>query len=497
MTINQQSIKGAVLALTLAPTFALPPTIYSPGDYNPTSVPRGSAGYINDTLRQNDAAMAAWDIGATTRLRYEMRDNFGIAGRAGSVDFREKGADVDNNYLLYRIRPRVAYNSEWWGAMVEARHSGAESDDRDFPGVSPESDEFDLHQAYVYFGNHKEFPISLKVGRQELIYGDERVIGAFAWNNIGRVFDAAKVRWQNPWFGVDFIGARPVIPDNHNLNMSNDYEYLTGAYFNSKLIPKQTTEWYFLARNVSTKALTYTGVSQLPGSGRDVYSLGIRFKSLPGELHGWDYLVEAVGQMGHWNDPALPAATRGLEHQAYMAVLGGGYTFTETKFTPRLGFELATASGDSNPTDDKHETYDQLYPTKHKFFGFMDFFAMQNMHNLRLSSSAKPLPRLNLLAEYHFFWLADTADNLYSAPGARRGGIAATPGTGYGINPSYDTNVGSEVDFVATYNVSPQTVLELGYSHFFVGDYIKQSLAAPAFGSDDANWVYVSLNINF
>jgi len=45
-------------------------------------------------------------------------------------------------------------------------------------------------------GNHKEFPVSLKVGRQELSYGEERLVGAFAWNNIGRVFDAVKVRWQ-------------------------------------------------------------------------------------------------------------------------------------------------------------------------------------------------------------------------------------------------------------------------------------------------------------
>jgi hypothetical protein len=490
MTLKTTLLTTATL--TLNAVFA------APGDYDPKAPARPSAGYFNDYLRQNDAGMAAWDLGVATRLRYEMRDNFAIAGKTGSLDFRANNADVDNNYLLYRIRPRIGYNSEWFSAMVEGRHSGAESDERK---VNPEADDFDLHQAYINVGNHKEFPVSLKLGRQEMIYGDERVIGAFAWNNIGRVFDAAKVRWQNPWFGVDFFASRPVIPDNHNFNMSNDYEYFSGAYFNTKLIPKQTTEWYFLARNVSPKATSYVGVSQLPSSGRDIYSLGFRVKSNPLDFAGWDYLAEVVGQYGHFNDPLRAVAARGLEHEAYAAFLGGGYTFLETKFTPRLGLEYDVASGDSNPKDGKHETYDQLYPTKHKFYGFMDFFAMQNLHDIRASASAKPLPRLNVLAEYHAFWLYDTADNLYSAPGTRRGGITSPKagglGAGYGISPSYDSYVGSEVDLVTTYSINPQTVLELGYSHFFVGDYIKQSLAAPAFGSKDANWVYASLNINF
>jgi len=41
---------------------------------------------------------------------------------------------------------------------------------------------------------YQAYQASLKIGRQELIYGDERLIGAFGWNNIGRVFDAAKLR---------------------------------------------------------------------------------------------------------------------------------------------------------------------------------------------------------------------------------------------------------------------------------------------------------------
>lgn len=476
---------GAVaLALTTAAHAA-------PGDYSPTSPVRPSAGYLNDWLRKDDPYKAAWDIGMQTRLRYEVRDGFGIPGK--SVDFADN-ADTRNDYLLIRARPRVGYTAEWYNFLVEGRDSRSHGDERN---PSPEEDSFDLHQAYVTVGNHKEFPLSLKVGRQEFIYGDERVLGAFGWNNIGRVFDAAKLRWQNPWFGADIFTSKLVLPNDNNFNHHNEDEWFSGFYATTKKLPKFSTDFYFLSRNAGEESNLQFG-SLVPGATpRDIYTFGLRLKSNPGDLGPWDASTEIMGQFGHWNDPARPFALRGLDHQAFAAFVGAGYTFTDMSYTPRLGIEYNYGSGDDNPTDDKHTTFDNLYPTNHKFYGFMDLASLQNLHNVRLSASMKPLPRLTLLTEWHSFWLATTSDNFYTVAGARRGGIGATPGTGYGINPGYDNYVGSEIDFIATYAISPQTTLEIGYAHFFTGDYIEQSLRSPAVGSTDANWVYVSLNVNF
>jgi hypothetical protein len=112
----------------------------------------------------------------------------------------------------------------------------------------------------------------------------------------------------------------------------------------------------------------------------------------------------------------------------------------------------------------------------------------------------KPLPRLTLTGDYHAFLLADTHDNFYTVAGARRGGLGNPPGgagTGYGINSSYGSYVGSEVDVTATFVLEPHSVLQVGYGHFFVGDYVRQSLSAPTVGSTDANWFYAQLNFNF
>src|SRR5438046_6579979 len=125
---------------------AMAASIYA-GDYSPTSPVRPSAGLVNDWLRQDNPYMAAWDIGTQVRLRYEIRDNFGIAGTPKSVDFLHNGVNVDNAYFLHRIKPHIGYTAEWFSAFVEGRASGSTGDRRN---PNPESDgPFDLHQAFV------------------------------------------------------------------------------------------------------------------------------------------------------------------------------------------------------------------------------------------------------------------------------------------------------------------------------------------------------------
>jgi hypothetical protein len=181
-----------------------------------------------------------------------------------------------------------------------------------------------------------------------------------------------------------------------------------------------------------------------------------------------------------------------------MVVAQGGYTFTDAWGTPRIGLEYAHGSGDHNPTDDKHETFENLYPTNHKFYGYMDFVSLQNIHDVRASFTLKPHKQVSLALEGHAFWLANTSDNFYNVGGAPRGGVAATPlGNGYGINPGYSAYVGSEVDLIAGWAITRYAQLEAGYGHFFTGDYVDSSLSNPNFGSQDANFVYVQLNITF
>ncbi len=470
--------------------------------YAPPPPPTPFQGFLNEYLRAQNPYANQWDFGGDARLRFEMKEGFGIQGKAGSVDFRDHGAEVKNEYLLTRLRLHVGYTEKWWNVYAEGQSSLATSDERyayanapAIPGTTkklgygPESDQLDLHQAYVTLGNHKEFPLSLKIGRQELSYGEERLIGAFGWNNIGRSFDAAKVRWQNSWFAADFFTGQPVVPRDGQFDMPNPYDTLSGVYATSLKIPKTILEAYFLARNASRDANKYFSSPEFPQpTARDIYTLGGRLKSKLGELGAWDYTVEGAYQFG---DYAATSTSKRLNQDAFMFVLQGGYTFADAWATPRIGLEYAYSSGDENSADGTHGTFDNLFPTNHKFYGYADFLSLQNLQDLRAIYQLKPTPRMSVSLEGHAFWLADTHDALYNV-----GGGARTTG-GYGVNPKFDSFVGSELDLIAGYAVTRYSQLEAGYGHFFTGKYIEQSLAAPASHSRDADWIYVQATIKF
>jgi len=485
--------------------------------YAPPPPPAPFPGFINEALRKNDPYMNQWDFGGSVRARYEIQSGKGIPGVAGSMDFRDHGADVENDFFLEKIRLRAGYTDKWWSALVEGRSSLAQSDNRwayavlptppagtvNRKGHGPESDTIDLHQAYFTLGNHKEFPLSLKVGRQELSYGEERLVGAYAWNDIGRVFDAAKVRWQNGWFGVDVFTSRVVIPEDGRFNVNNDYDWFSGFYATSPKIPKHTLDFFFLARNASPRAIAAEPSPQFSQpSARDIYTYGVRLKSKPGELGAWDYTLDLMGQFGDFRDTrrVVGGISPRLDHEAYAAIAQGGYTFTETWGTPRLGLEYSYASGDGNPTDGKHGTFENLFPTNHKFYGYADFVSLQNIHDVRTIFQIKPHKQVSVALEGHLFWLADTHDNFYNVGGAPRGGtgIPATgAGTGYGVYAGNSSFVGSEVDLIAGWAVTRYAQLEAGYAHFFHGDYIAQSLSAATHGSRDADFFYLQLLVNF
>ena len=481
-------------SLVLAASAAVYAQGKNPGLVAPANPAPASAGLLNDYFREQNPDSKSWDVGGQFRARLELKEYFAAPGQAGAIDFRAKGGDPNNTYLLLREKVHVGFSpASWLTIFAEARDSSTQNDDRN-PNI--ESDRFDLNQAYLQLGSARDFPLTLKVGRQELTYGDERLVGAFDWNNLARVFDAAKLRYETKDFWVDLFTSRVVVPDDNNFNVSNEYDTFSGIYASTKtLIPKLETQVYFLARNTERGSPTLqTGALIGLPSPRDIYTLGARVKSLPGQFKGWDYEGEGAYQFGRFK---ATAASKSLDQEAFAVHVAGGYTWTKSNLLPRVGLEYNFASGDSSSTDSKHETFENLFPTNHKFYGYMDFLSWQNIHNVRATASLKPYKGLTVTADYHLFWLADTHDSFYTVVGAPRVGGGVGTGTGYAINPKYGNFVGSEIDLVATYAIKPYAILQGGYGHFFVGQYVKQSLAAPAFGAKDADWLYSQVTFSF
>ncbi len=481
--------------------------------YVPPPPARPFPGFLNEQLRAGNVYMSAWDIGANYRLRFDDKLGAGTTDAGSNWDFSARGIDDNNNqYFVSRLMPRVAYTGKWVAFTVEARSSYSFDDERYIAtaagkGLTDRDAGVDLHQAFVLVGNHKQFPLSLKIGRQELVYGDQRLVGHFRWGNNARTFDAVKVRWQNKFCGVDLFTGGVVYTDSSNFNRANSQDHFSGAYFNfPTLLKNEITEAYFLARNVERGIVTddWSGVAapfRFPAP-QDVYTLGARVKSKPGAYEAWDYGYELMYQFGN-RTAVFPATTVAaalaaprLDHHAYAVMLQAGYTWTKDAHQPRLAFIYSYGSGDKSATDSSSNTFQNLFPTNHSFYGYMDLNSLQNLHDFRVAYTYKPTTTSIVALEGHSHYLSRTTDFWYNVAGVPRNftGAAVGSGGGYRVNPSYSRHVGEELDLVAAWAFRPYAQIEAAACHYFRGSYIKQSLAAV--GSKDANYVYVQLTLN-
>jgi hypothetical protein len=435
-----------------------------------------TAGIINDLLRKKSTAASAWDIGLQFRFRSEAKE----AGSFPNRDFVQN-LDHSNDYFLFRTKAHLGWTpSKWVTAYIEGRDAHDLSDSR----AVPESDRFDLYQAYIRLGNPERFPLSVKAGRQELIYGDQRYVGNGDWSNLGRSFDTIKLRFQSSDFWLDAFTGRPVLPQDGRFNNANNYDWFSGLYGSTRRIfPGQDTDVFILARNIGLRSASIGGFGP-----RDIYTIGTRWKSLPDKLRNWDYSFEATGQFGS----IAQNGTR-LEHRAYALNFSAGHIWKKVFGAPRLGAGYDFGSGDSNPADDRNETFEMLLGTNHKFYGNMDLMGLRNMHIPKIEGSIKPAKNVIVSIEWLGFWLADTADFFYPETGPGRNQ------NGYGRNPAYSSHIGQEFDLLVDWRPVTWGQVRAGYGHFFIGDYVRRSVnSVPANGGAvDADWIYMQVSMDF
>jgi len=446
------------------------------------------------------------------RLRLQVQEN--------TFDFSNKvDSPTDDTFLLQRFRLGLAVKPcDWIKTYVQgqdARAIDTKTDNVPYVLGSEGDDSFDLRQAYAEVGNLKEFPVSLKVGRQELIYGDERLIGAFDWNNFSRTFDAVKLHYENTeqkfWADafaghvVNILGKGPNGNYSFVFNDSDWNDTFVGLYAGMTRLPFQTAEAYFLYRNKTDNDPLYVndnGNTARPYDiKQEIYTIGLRLKSTPGQLHGFDYELEGAYQWGRdggrLTNSFPNSAGVMLSHAAWALESRAGYTWNECPWKPRLGVEFDVAAGDKNPADHSDQSFLNLFPTNHKFYGYMDLFAWKNVYDPSVSLKVTPYQDKtaswkNLWAQldFHSFWLYTNEDGWYRAnavTAVRPINAAAT---------SAGTYCGSEIDL--TVGCAPMKWVKLlaGYSHFWTGTYLRDTQTATA-GADGADFGYVQTTLSF
>lgn len=412
----------------------------------------------------------SWDL--QERARWEIKDNV--------FDFNDAVNSInDDNWLLNRFRFGLTVKPADWITVYAQGQDAREwfSDRPNIPGQfgAEGTDEFDLRQGYVEIADYSKSPWGLRLGRQTLAFGDQRLIGPLEWTNLARSFDAARVTYKGKGWSVDGFASSVVTAERGRFNESDlgngtgtgRDQVFSGLYLTTNALGFQTTDLYALELHENTA----TGDT-------DFVTLGTRWKSTAGHFGSWDYDTEFAVQTGE---------VAGRDLASFASHVGGGYTVADGLLKgSRFGLEYNFATGDRNPDDDDVETFQNLFPTNHIYYGFMDAFSWQNLHDVAVTWKANPWKSVTTRLDFHAFWLAETTDSWYRANGVttvRPLNAAAEAASRF---------AGTELDFVVTWQANTHLAFEAGYCRFFAGDYLADTGA-----SDDANFGYAQTTISF
>ncbi len=491
--MKSSSLLGKSLrCLCLAPLLIGFPDLLLAGD----QVPPKSSAPTTTEKKEDPSLLSFWEgrlvFDIEERVRGEIREN----NRDFDSSVRD---DNDDSWLLNRFRLGLSLKPVSWlklyGQTQDARE--AFSDRSNIPGVrgAEGDDEFDLRQAYIALGDLKKFPLLLTVGRQAISYGDNRLVADSRWGNFGRTFDAVRLRLEEPHYWLEGFAMRPVQIERHEFNDSDSADNFFGGYLSTEAVPRQTTDFYVLYRGKDDNQPNLDPTNKVDpqgtwnGPAARFATIGARIKSKSDALNGWDYTAEAVFETGDLYQTDRNSTRYDLN--AFAAHVSAGYTAKQIAWKPRFGLEYDYASGDSDPNDSNSESFQNLYPSNHDKYGFMDEFSWRNVHDLRAQLNAKPVKKLDLEVDFHAFWLADTHDYWY-----RANGISAlrtkTP-DGRDVRTIGARNfAGEEIDLTATYELTKNIKLQTGYSHFFAGAYLVDTGA-----SSDADFGYFMTTFSF
>jgi hypothetical protein len=353
----------------------------------------------------------------------------------------------DDAYWLNRFRfdvsvtasPLLSFQVQAQDAQVFGRNAK--------PDGPPFEDTFDLRMAFAQIGGSGKSPVVIRLGRQELAFGEQRLVGHVSWTNTARTFDAARVTLVRPAFRLDGFASRVVAVREGEFNRSGSGETFHGVYGAlPKLVHNGAIEPYLLVRRVESlvsEGLVTGNLTSATIGARAVGKLPARF----------DYNTDLALQRG---------ALASDDVRAWAGHWAVGRTLA-TKSALRVFGEYNYASGDAIAGDGVRGTFDQLYPTPHDKYGLADQIGWRNVHDARAGVDLKPTSKLTVSGGYHSWWRASITDHVYSASGAvlarARAGVTAR-------------HIGQEIDGQGTYILSPRVTVYAGYAHIIPGAFL-------------------------
>jgi hypothetical protein len=351
-----------------------------------------------------------------------------------------------------------------------------------------------------YFRYHFGEDRNVRVGRFEFFEGletkpqnanlawlqtnriSQRLVGNFGFSTAQRSFDGLDGHYGNGSWDLTAMAGRAdqgVFNMNGNPELNVDLQYL--ALTHSQL--KQHLLWRAFAIGYHDGRTGITKTDNRALAVRKADHDNIRIGTYGGDLiasipaHGgqFDLLAWGVLQNGQWGQ---------LQQNSKAGALEGGYQFLNVRTSPWLRGGYFYGSGDTNASDNHHETFFQVLPTPWIYAHF-PFYNLMNNKDGFVQFVDRPTKRIDFRADLHWLQLASNQDLWYLGGGAYDNkvfGYVGRPSNGHG-------SLATVVDFTSTWQATKSIM-----ANFYCGYAAGKNVPANIYPADhNAQFGYAEL----
>jgi hypothetical protein len=383
-------------------------------------------------------------LGGEMRWRYMNEIDSRFTGKDNDYVLQRARFDVD---LYYRDRIRI------FAEAIDARIF-----DNDLPPLLIDKNPLDILNLFadVKMFEAGDAPAIFRIGRQELLYGSQRLISPLDWANTRRTFQGIKGFWHSEKLDIDAFWVQPVIVNPTKFDSVDDHQGFAGLWTTYRPAKGQSVDLYYLYLDNTNPIFPGKTVGRITPLGpQNVSTFGSRYY---GDFkHAlWDF--EGMYQFGDRSNQGIGAG----------AFIGGlGYQFADLPMNPQIWVYNDWYSGNHNPNrTNLYGTFNQLFPFGHYYMGFTDLVGQQNIDDLHLNFYINPTRWITMGLEYHIYRLDAAKDSLYNSAGAP----ILTDRTGRA-----GTDVGDELDWTCNFHLTQHMDIFVGYSKLFSGQFVRQT----------------------
>ena len=379
-------------------------------------------------------------------------------------------------------------------------------------------DDVEVYQSYIEANEMFGLPLRARIGRQELRFGSEWLVGANdsgpcpAW---GLSFDALRLTYATELFQVDMWGAKLADRSPSEEDGDTDFYGIYGSFLGIEGLTLDAY-WMFL-RDAAALKSTERGLfgewleDRLGLDDYDTTALHTVGLRAAGEYGAFDFEVEAAYQFGNAASTAFRFRTLtygedDAEYDAWACNLNLGYT-ADLPWQPRFYFGYAYFQGQDNRDTSFGEwarvflnpfhahpssvSFNRLFSNV-SYSGLLDCTETSNVHFVHVGVEASPTDSLDLALDLGYYRTDETFDR------------PMVPGLPF-LTRSNDAELGWEVDANMTYHYSDDLSFTVGWDHLFVGDGLRQGNFGPSNGLDfnggsdgkDADYWYWETSLAF